>query len=77
MQAPLESEVLRLRLELRARPDCRFVEAASYRKLLVSNRPLAREDHGAACLRGLRDTRTQTLFLIEEERLFSSFARTA
>lgn len=67
-----EGHVERARLELRKRPECRFVNATAFRALLVSNRALCREDQPRASVRGLRDVRGRTLFLIEEELLFDA-----
>jgi hypothetical protein len=66
-----EGELDRQRRELRRQSDCRFVDALTFHKLLVSNRPLQREDHPGAGLRGLRESGSSLLFVIEEEQVFT------
>jgi len=58
------------RAELRRQTDCEFLDAESYRALLVSARRLRRRDDGRAKLRGLLDLVTGTWFVIEEENVF-------
>jgi hypothetical protein len=45
------------------------VDAAEFRRLLVSHRRLIRADRRADHLRGLKDLDTGELFLIDERRL--------
>jgi len=45
------------------------VDAAEFRRLLVSHRRLIRADRRADRLRGLKDLDTGELFLIDERRL--------
>jgi hypothetical protein len=47
----------------------RLVDAAEFRRLLVSHRRLIRADRRADRLRGLQDLDTGELFLIDERRL--------
>jgi hypothetical protein len=52
--------------------DARFVDAAEFRRLMVSTRRMERADKLAPKMRGLRDLETGELFLIDERRLLDS-----
>jgi hypothetical protein len=54
---------------IRADFEGQLVDAAEFRRLLVSHRRLVRADRRADRLRGLQDLDTGELFLIEERRL--------
>jgi len=62
-------EISRRRRELEHLRDCRFVDPAEYRRLLLSRRRLERADEPRAALRGLRDVRSGRLYVVEDERL--------
>jgi hypothetical protein len=49
--------------------DARFVDAAEFRRLMVSTRRMERADKLAPKMRGLRDLETGELFLVDERRL--------
>ncbi len=49
--------------------NARFVNAAEFRQLIVSNRRMERADKLAPKMRGLRDLETGELFLTEERWL--------
>lgn len=60
------------RAELRRQSDCQFLDADSFRRMLVSARRLRRRDDGVAKLKGLLDIATGTWFVIEEENVFQT-----
>jgi hypothetical protein len=62
-------EVNLRRRELQRLRDCRFVDPAEYRRLLLSRRRLERADEPRAALRGLRDVRSGRRYLVEDELL--------
>jgi hypothetical protein len=50
-------------------PIARYVDAAEFRRLIVSNRRMERADKFAPKMRGLRDLETGELFLTDERWL--------
>jgi hypothetical protein len=55
--------------ESNAMLDAHFVDAAEFRRLMVSTRRMERADKLAPKMRGLRDLETGELFLVDERRL--------
>jgi hypothetical protein len=49
-----------------------LVDAAEFRRLMVSTRRMERADKLAPKMRGLRDLETGELFLVDERRLLDS-----
>jgi hypothetical protein len=58
--------------EQAARCDAHYVDAAEFRRLMVSTRRMERADKLAPKMRGLRDLETGELFLVDERRLLDS-----
>ncbi len=56
---------------LKAQPDCRFVEPSEFCRLLNSRRRMVRCDELSVGVRGVLDTETGVRFLVETERLFA------
>lgn len=52
-----------------ADPIAQYVDAAEFRRLIVSNRRMERADKFAPKMRGLRDLETGELFLTDERWL--------
>jgi hypothetical protein len=51
--------------------ECRVVDAAEFRQLLVSHRRMVRADRRHERLRGLQDLDTGEVFLVDERQLLS------
>ena len=50
-------------------PNAQYVDAAEFRRLIVSNRRMERADKSVPKMRGLRDLETGELFLTDERCL--------